>query len=166
MHTIFFSRNPKRFFGQNFSFVRPSFAAVKLLSQRLLVIVLCYVTFCLGYWSTCAALFSLIQVLLLDTEKNEVWLWLVNGDEDPEKNLAYFLLDTTTDSAFCPSFKLAFVPILEPGQGFRDKKPRCFCPEWQNKDKRCLTLKNFLHTTGFDPKTSCLAHGFLTNSPK
>ena len=28
---------------------------------------------------------------------------------------------TTTDLAFCPGSKLAFVPILEPGQGFRDK---------------------------------------------
>ena len=52
-----------------------------------------------------------------------------------------------------------FVPVLEPGQGG-------FCPGWQNRDKRCLTLKIFLHTTGFDPKTSYLAHGFLTNSPK
>ena len=29
--------------------------------------------------------------------------------------------NTTTDLAFCPGSKLAFVPVLEPGQGFRDK---------------------------------------------
>ena len=28
---------------------------------------------------------------------------------------------TTTDLAFCPGSKLTFVPVLEPGQGFRDK---------------------------------------------
>ena len=27
--------------------------------------------------------------------------------------------NTTTDSAFCPGSKLAFVPVLEPGHGFR-----------------------------------------------
>ena len=29
--------------------------------------------------------------------------------------------DLIQDSAFCPDFKLAFVPVLESGQGFRDK---------------------------------------------
>ena len=33
---------------------------------------------------------------------------------------------TTTDSAFCPGSKLAFVPILEPGHGFRDKSLETF----------------------------------------
>ena len=37
---------------------------------------------------------------------------------------------TTTDSAFCPGSKLAFVPVLEPGQGFQDKSPRGFYPGW------------------------------------
>ena len=35
---------------------------------------------------------------------------------------------TTTDSAFCPGSKLAFVPVLEPGQGFRDKSLEAFVP--------------------------------------
>ena len=35
---------------------------------------------------------------------------------------------TTTDSAFCPGFKLAFVPVLEPGHGFRDKSLDDFVP--------------------------------------
>ena len=47
---------------------------------------------------------------------------------------------TTTDSDFCYGSKLAFIPVLD--------------------------VKIFFHTTGFDHKTSCLAHGFLTNSPK
>jgi len=46
------------------------------------------------------------------------------------------------------------------------KASRGFCPGWKNRDKRCLTLKNFLLTTGFDPKISCSTHGFLANSPK
>ena len=32
-----------------------------------------------------------------------------------------FMVVTTTDLTFCPGSKLAFVPVLEPGQGFRDK---------------------------------------------
>ena len=52
-------------------------------------------------------------------------------------------MSTTTDSAFCPGSKLAFVPVLEPGQGFRDKSLDAFVPGWQNRDKRCLTLKFF-----------------------
>ena len=35
---------------------------------------------------------------------------------------------TTTDSVFCPGSKLAFVPVLEPGQGFRDKSLEAFVP--------------------------------------
>ena len=35
---------------------------------------------------------------------------------------------TTTDSAFCLGSKLAFVPVLEPGQGFRDKSLEAFVP--------------------------------------
>jgi len=46
------------------------------------------------------------------------------------------------------------------------KASRGFCPGWKNRDKRCLTLKKILLTTGFDPKTSCSTHGFLANSPK
>ena len=73
---------------------------------------------------------------------------------------------TTTDSVFCPDSKLVFIPILEPGQGFRDKSPRVFCPGWQNRNKMSLMLKIFLHPAGFNPKASCLAHDFLANSPK
>src|SRR6185369_5271769 len=40
---------------------------------------------------------------------------------------------TNTYSVFCPDFKLVFIPILEPGQGFQDKSPRGFCPGWQNR---------------------------------
>ena len=38
---------------------------------------------------------------------------------------------TTTDSAFCPGSKLAFVPVpvLEPGHGFRDKSLEAFVPD-------------------------------------
>ena len=35
---------------------------------------------------------------------------------------------TTTDLAFCLGSKLSFVPVLEPGQGFRDKSLEAFVP--------------------------------------
>ena len=54
---------------------------------------------------------------------------------------------TTTDRAICPGSKGLFVPVVEPGQ----KVPHA---------------KNSLCHAGFEPKTYCLAHGFLTNSPK
>jgi len=63
-------------------------------------------------------------------------------------------------------FQTVFCPGFGTGTRLSGQKPRGFCPGWQNRDKRCLPLKKNLHTTGFDPKTSCLAHGFLTNSPK
>ena len=39
-------------------------------------------------------------------------------------------MHTTTDSVFCSVSKLAFVivPVLEPGQGFRDKSLEAFVP--------------------------------------
>ena len=73
---------------------------------------------------------------------------------------------TTTQMACCPGCQPPFCPGFGTGTRLPGQKPWGFCPGWQNRDKRCLTLKNFLHTTGFDPKTSYLAHGFLTNSPK
>ena len=60
-------------------------------------------------------------------------------------------------------FKLAFVPILEPGQGFRDKR---LLSRVAKPGQKVPDVKFFLHTTRFDHKTSCLAHGFLANSPK
>ena len=36
--------------------------------------------------------------------------------------------DLIQDSAFCPDSKLAFVTVLEPGQGFRDKSLEAFVP--------------------------------------
>ena len=60
--------------------------------------------------------------------------------------------------AICPGFGTG---IHLPGQ-----KAGGFCPGWQNRDKMSHTLKFFLHLAGFDPKTSCLVHGFLANSPK
>jgi len=63
-------------------------------------------------------------------------------------------------------FQTVFCPGFGTGTRLSGQKPRGFCPGWQNRDKRCLTLKKILHTAGFDPKTSYLAHGFLTNSPK
>ena len=60
--------------------------------------------------------------------------------------------------AICPGFGTR---IRLPGQ-----KAGSFCPGWQNRDKMSHTLKFFLHPAGFDPKTSCLVHGLLANSPK
>jgi len=48
-------------------------------------------------------------------------------------------IDTTTDSAFCPGSKLAFILILEPELGFRET----FVPGGKNRDKISLTLKIF-----------------------
>ena len=53
-----------------------------------------------------------------------------------------------------------------PGFGTGIRLPGGFCPGWQNRDKMSHTLKFFLHPAVFDPKTSCLVHGFLANSPK
>ena len=73
---------------------------------------------------------------------------------------------TTTQMACCPGCQPPFCPGFGTGTRLPGQKPRGFCPGWQNRDKRCLTLKKILHTTGFDPKTSYLVHGFLANSPK
>ena len=40
------------------------------------------------------------------------------------------VLYTTTDRAICPGSKGLFVPVLEPGQGRRDKSAGVFCPGW------------------------------------
>ena len=53
-----------------------------------------------------------------------------------------------------------------PGFGTGIRLPGGFCPGWQNRDKMSHTLKFFLNPAGFDPKTSCLVHDFLANSPK
>ena len=37
---------------------------------------------------------------------------------------------TTTDRVICPGSKGLFVPVLEPGQGRRDKSTGGFCPGW------------------------------------
>jgi len=71
-------------------------------------------------------------------------------------------VDTTIDLAFYSGSKLAFILILEPELGFRET----FVPGGKNRDKISLKLNFFLRPAGFDPKTSCLAHGFLANSPK
>ena len=42
----------------------------------------------------------------------------------------YILPYTTTDQAICPGSKGLFVPVLEPGQGRRDKSAGGFCPGW------------------------------------
>ena len=39
-------------------------------------------------------------------------------------------MDTTTNRAICPGSKGLFVPVLEPGQGRRDKSAGGFCPGW------------------------------------
>ena len=65
--------------------------------------------------------------------------------------------------------------------GLLSRLPTPFLSRFWNRDKasgtkassrvaepgqKVLDVKIFLHTTGFDPKTPYLAHGFLTNSPK
>jgi len=72
-------------------------------------------------------------------------------------------IDTNTDSAFYSGSKLAFILILEPELGFWVETS---VPGGKNRDKISLTLKIFLRPARFDPKTSCLAHGFFANSPK
>jgi len=52
-------------------------------------------------------------------------------------------IDTTTDSAFCPGSKLAFILILEPELGFRDKSLETFVPGGKNRDKISMMLKFF-----------------------
>jgi len=56
-------------------------------------------------------------------------------------------------TAFCPGF----------GTGTKASRLLSRVAEsWQ----KVPDVKIFRHTTGFDLKTFCLAHGFLTNSPK
>ena len=68
---------------------------------------------------------------------------------------------TTTDRAICPGSKGPFVPVLEPGFGCRDKSLGVIEP-----GQNVPHAKFFLRPAGFEPKTYCLAHGFLANSPK
>ena len=50
---------------------------------------------------------------------------------------------TTTDSAFCPGSKLAFVPVLEPGQGFRDKSLSRLLSRVEEPGQKVPDVKNF-----------------------
>ena len=65
---------------------------------------------------------------------------------------------TTTDQAIYPDSKGLFVPVLEPGFGRRSR----VVEPGQNVPR----AKKSLCPTGFEPKTYCLAHDFLANSPK
>jgi len=38
------------------------------------------------------------------------------------------IFHTTTDRVICPGSKRLLVPVLEPGQGRRDKNAEGFCP--------------------------------------
>ena len=50
---------------------------------------------------------------------------------------------TTTDLAFCPGSKLAFVPVLEPGQGFRDKSLSRLLSRVEEPGQKVPDVKNF-----------------------
>ena len=70
---------------------------------------------------------------------------------------------TTTDRAICPGSKGLFVSVLEPG----------FTPMYKSLLSRVVEpgqnvprAKKSLRPAGFKPKTYCLAHAFLANSPK
>ena len=69
--------------------------------------------------------------------------------------------DTTTDRAICPGSKGLFVPVLEPGQKRWRLLSRVVEPG-QNVPR----AKKSLRPAGFEPKTYCLTHGFLTDSSK
>ena len=73
---------------------------------------------------------------------------------------------TTTDWAICPGSKGLFVPVLEPGFGRRDKSPWRLLSRVVEPGQKVHRAKKSFRPTGFEPKTYCLAHGFLTNSPK
>jgi len=85
--------------------------------------------------------------------------------------------------AICPGSKDLFVPVLESGFGRRDKSPwkllSRFIGPFVPVPKAYLSrfwvvepgqkvphAKKSLRPAGFEPKTYCLAHDFLTNSPK
>jgi len=74
--------------------------------------------------------------------------------------------DTTTDWAICPGSKGLFVLILEPGFGRRDKSPWRLLSRVAEPGQKVPHAKKYLRPAGFEPKNYCLAHGFLTNSPK
>ena len=74
--------------------------------------------------------------------------------------------NTTTDRAICPGSKGLFVPVLEPGQGRRDKSAGGFLSRVVEPGQKVPHAKKYLRPAGFEPKNYCLAHGFLTNSPK
>ena len=73
---------------------------------------------------------------------------------------------TTTKTAFCPGSIWPFVPVLEPGFGRRDKSPWRLLSRVVEPGQKVPHAKKSLRPAGFEPKTYCLAHGFLTNSPK
>ena len=72
---------------------------------------------------------------------------------------------TTTDRAICPGSKGLFVPILEPGFSRRDKSTGLLSRVVE-PGQNVPRAKKSLRPAGFEPKTYCLAHGFLANSPK
>ena len=45
--------------------------------------------------------------------------WRIYKEYEKKGYIVQRIAHTTTDSAFCPGSKLVFVPVLEPGQGFR-----------------------------------------------
>ena len=55
--------------------------------------------------------------------------------------------------------------VAEPGQNW-DMASGTKTSRVAESGQNVSDAKIFLHPAGFDPKTSCLAHGFLTNSPK
>ena len=76
------------------------------------------------------------------------------------------LTATTTDRAICPGFKGLFVPVLEPGQGRRDKSAGGFLSRVVEPGQNVPCAKKYLRPAGLEPKTYCLAYGLLANSPK
>jgi len=52
---------------------------------------------------------------------NKALAFFLEMSVNDTQHLIWKISLTTTDLAFCPGSKLAFVPVLEPGQGFRDK---------------------------------------------
>ena len=68
---------------------------------------------------------------------------------------------TTTDRAICPRSKGLFVPVLEPGFGCRDKKPWRLLSRVVEPGQNVPRVKKSLRPAGLEPKTYCLAHGFL-----
>ena len=77
-----------------------------------------------------------------------------NGEDESECSPTLILMDTHTLKTLLQIGP--FVPVLEPGFGSRVVESGQNVPH----------AKIFLRPAGFDPKTYCLAHGFLVTSPK